>query len=101
MPKLNDKKMINDIRSLALDMINEAGSGHPGISLGAAPILYTLYTYHLNFDLHKNDWCNRDRFVMSCGHASALLYANLFCVDERAYNINDLKLKLWRNLYGK
>ena len=43
MPKLNDKRMINDIRCLALDMIYEAGSGHPGIALGAAPILYTLY----------------------------------------------------------
>lgn len=98
MPKLNDKKMINDIRSLALDMIHEAGSGHPGISLGAAPILYTLYTYHLNFDLEKNDWSNRDRFVLSAGHASALLYATLFCVDENTYNINDLKN--YRNLYS-
>ena len=98
MPKLNDKKMINDIRSLALDMIHEAGSGHPGISLGAAPILYTLYTYHLNFDLEKNDWINRDRFVLSAGHASALLYATLFCVDENTYNINDLKN--YRNLYS-
>lgn len=98
MPKLNDKRMINDIRSLSLDMIHEAGSGHPGISLGAAPILYTLYTYHLNFDLDKNDWCNRDRFVLSAGHASALLYATLFCVDESTYNINDLKN--YRNLYS-
>lgn len=98
MPKLNDKRMINDIRSLALDMIHEAGSGHPGISLGAAPILYTLYTYHLNFDLNKSDWCNRDRFVLSCGHASALLYATLFCIDEANYNLNDLKN--YRNLYS-
>jgi len=98
MAKLNDKKMIKDIRSLSLDMINEAGSGHPGISLGAAPILYALYTYHLNFDLNKNDWCNRDRFILSAGHASSLLYATLFCVDESTYNINDLKN--YRNLYS-
>ena len=91
MSKLSDKKMIADIRSLALDMIQEAGSGHPGIALGAAPILYTLYTYHLNFDLNQRDWGNRDRFVLSCGHASALLYALLFCVDEGVYNLNDLK----------
>ena len=56
MAKVNDKQMINDIRSLALDMINEAGSGHPGIALGAAPILYTLFTYHMNFDINKKDW---------------------------------------------
>lgn len=98
MPRLNDKLMINDIRALSLDMIHEAGSGHPGISLGAAPILYTLYTYHLNFDLNKNDWCNRDRFVLSAGHASALLYATLFCIDETNYNLNDLKN--YRNLYS-
>lgn len=98
MPKLNDKKMINDIRSLALDMIKEAGSGHPGIALGAAPMLYTLYTYHLNFDLNKPDWCSRDRFVLSCGHASALLYALLFCIDESNYNLNNLKN--YRTLYS-
>lgn len=98
MAKVNDKKMINDIRSLALDMINEAGSGHPGIALGAAPIVYTLFTYHLNFDLNKKDWCNRDRFVLSAGHASSLLYATLFCVNENEYNINDLKN--FRNLYS-
>lgn len=98
MPKLNDKKMINDIRGLALDMIHEAGSGHPGIALGAAPMLYTLYTYHLNFDLNKSDWMNRDRFVLSCGHASALLYSLLFCIDENVYNLNDLKN--FRSLYS-
>ena len=98
MSKLNDNQMIEDIRCLALDMIHEAGSGHPGIALGAAPILYTLYTYHMNFDLNKKDWCNRDRFVLSCGHASALLYALLFCIDESVYNLNDLKN--FRNIYS-
>lgn len=98
MAKVNDKKMINDIRSLALDMINEAGSGHPGIALGAAPIIYTLFTNHLNFDINKKDWCNRDRFVLSAGHGSALLYATLFCLNENEYNINDLKN--FRNLYS-
>lgn len=98
MSKLNDKIMINDIRSLALDMIHEAGSGHPGIALGAAPILYTLYTYHLNYDLGKKDWCNRDRFVLSAGHASSILYATLFCIDDSNYNLTDLKN--FRNLYS-
>ena len=98
MAKVNDKVMINDIRSLALDMINEAGSGHPGIALGAAPIIYTLFANHLVFDLNKKDWCNRDRFVLSAGHGSALLYATLFCVNENEYNLNDLKN--FRNLYS-
>ena len=90
MGKHNDKKMIADIRSLAIDMIKESGSGHPGIALGAAPILYSVYTYHLRYDLNKMDWCNRDRFVLSCGHASSLLYAMLHCIDEGKYNLNDL-----------
>lgn len=99
MAKLNDKQMINDIRSLSLDMIHEAKSGHPGVALGAAPIIYTIFKNHLNFDLKKNDWCNRDRFILSAGHASSLLYATLFCVDEANYNLNDLKN--FRNIYSK
>ena len=94
MSKLNDKKMITDLRCLALDMIHEAGSGHPGIALGAAPLLYTLFTYHINIDLNKSDWCNRDRFVLSCGHASSLYYALQFFLDESKYNLNDLLLQL-------
>ena len=98
MPKLSDKIMVNDIRSLAIDMINEAGSGHPGVALGAAPILYAIYTYHLRYDLNKPDWCARDRFVLSGGHASSLLYATLHCIDESSYNLNDLKK--FRTIYS-
>lgn len=88
--KLNEKRIVNDIRLLALDMIHNAGSGHPGIALGAAPILYTLFAYHLKFDLERKDWCNRDRFIMSAGHGSALLYSALhYCLDE--YSIEELK----------
>lgn len=88
--KLNEKRMVNDIRLLALDMINNAGSGHPGIALGCAPVLYTLFTYHLKFDLERKTWCNRDRFVMSAGHGSALLYATQFyCMDD--FEIDELK----------
>ena len=78
MSKLNDNKMIDEIRMLALDMINEAGSGHPGIALSAAPMLYSLFKDHMVYDLDKKDWPNRDRFVLSAGHASALLYATEF-----------------------
>jgi len=88
--KLNEKRIVNDIRLLSLDMINNSGSGHPGIALSAAPILYTLFAYHLKFDLERKGWCNRDRFVMSAGHGSALLYASLFyCLDE--FSIEELK----------
>ena len=73
----NEERIVDQIRALGLDMIYEAGSGHPGIVLGAAPILYTLYAHHLRFDQEHSDFFNRDRFVMSSGHGSALLYAVL------------------------
>ncbi len=85
-----DIKAVNNIKSLGLDMINTAKSGHPGIVLGAAPIIYRLYNNHLVFDNNNPDWINRDRFVMSAGHGSALLYATLF-MSGFDLTINDLK----------
>lgn len=85
-----DFKVINNIKALGIDMINEAGSGHPGIVLGAAPIIYRLYSNHLVFDPKNPNWINRDRFVMSCGHGSALLYATLF-MSGFDLTIKDLK----------
>lgn len=72
-----DIKIINNIKSLGIDMIDKAKSGHPGIVLGAAPIIYTLYAKHMMVDPVNDKWINRDRFVMSAGHGSALLYATL------------------------
>ena len=68
---------INSIKMLGIDMINKAGSGHPGIVLGATPILYALYLNELNVIASKPNWMNRDRFVLSCGHGSAMLYSML------------------------
>ena len=90
-----EKKYINQIKSLALDMINEAKSGHPGIVLSAAPILYTLYTKHLNFNPLDPKWLNRDRFVLSCGHGSALLYSMLYYAG---YDLSLEQLKLFRKV---
>ena len=90
MPKLNEKRMIDDIRLLSLDMIANAGTGHPGIVLSAAPMIYTLFANHMVYDLDKKDWCNRDRFVMSAGHGSALLYSTIFATTED-FSIEDLK----------
>lgn len=88
--KLNEKRIVNDIRLLALDMIDTAGSGHPGIALDIAPTLYTLFAYHLKFDLERKAWCNRDRFVLSAGHGSAILYSTMYyLLDE--YNLDELK----------
>ena len=85
-----DKDVISNIKSLALDMINEAKSGHPGIVLSSAPILYTLYKYHLNINPVKPDWYNRDIFIMSAGHGSALLYSVLYMAGYEL-SIDDLK----------
>ena len=90
MSKFNEKKMVDDIRLLALDMINNAGSGHPGIALSAAPMLYTLFANHMVFDLDNPNWCNRDRFILSAGHGSALLYSVLYATTED-FSLEDLK----------
>lgn len=83
-------KIVNQIRALGIDMIDEAGSGHPGIVLGAAPIIYTLYAHHLRFDIEYPNWFNRDRFIMSAGHGSALLYSTLYMAGY-PIDIDDLK----------
>lgn len=90
MSKLNENKMRNEIMMLALDMINNAKSGHPGIVLSSGTIMYTLFAHQLNYDLDRPDYCNRDRFVLSAGHGSALLYSTLFACTN-TFDIDDLK----------
>jgi transketolase len=68
---------ISTIRFLAVDMVEKANSGHPGAPMGLAPLAYTLWTRHLRQNPADPAWPNRDRFVLSCGHASTLLYALL------------------------
>ncbi|MGC9529994.1 MAG: transketolase [Candidatus Bipolaricaulaceae bacterium] len=72
-----EQTCVNALRFLAADMIQQADSGHPGLPLGAAPLAYTLWTRHLKFNPGDPDWPDRDRFVLSAGHGSALLYALL------------------------
>lgn len=87
---LLEQKIIDSIKALALDMIDAAGSGHPGIVLGAAPIIYTLYARHLMVNPLDSKWLNRDRFILSAGHGSALLYATLFMAGFKL-TVDDLK----------
>ena len=72
-----DQLAINTIRFLAVDMVEKANSGHPGAPMGQAPLAYLLWTKHLRHDPAAPKWPDRDRFVLSCGHASALLYSLL------------------------
>lgn len=72
-----DQLSINTIRTLSIDAIEKANSGHPGLPMGAAPMAYTLWTKHMNHNPKNPEWFNRDRFVLSAGHGSMLLYSLL------------------------
>ncbi|EHJ06824.1 transketolase [Staphylococcus simiae] len=72
-----DQLAVDTIRALSIDTIEKANSGHPGLPMGAAPMAYTLWTRHMNFNPQSKDYFNRDRFVLSAGHGSALLYSLL------------------------
>ena len=86
----NDQLAIATIRSLCIDTINKANSGHPGMALGSAPALYTLFTKHLVATPKDSKWFNRDRFVLSSGHASALLYSMLHLCGYKI-SMDDMK----------
>src|SRR3984893_13570816 len=72
-----DELCINTIRTLSMDAVQQANSGHPGTPMALAPLVYTIWQSFLRFDPDDPIWPNRDRFVLSVGHASMLLYAAL------------------------
>src|SRR5277367_2050164 len=79
-----DQLCINTIRTLSIDAVQKALSGHPGTPMGAAPTVYCLWQRFLRYDPAEPEWPNRDRFVLSNGHASMLLYSTLFLAGVRA-----------------
>ena len=81
---------INALRFLAVDMVEQAGCGHPGAPMGQAALAYVLFSRHLKFDPSRPEWDNRDRFVLSCGHASALQYGLLHLAGY-GLSLDDLK----------
>ncbi len=89
-----DKQIVNEIRVIANEMITKAGSGHPGIALSSAPMLYTLYAKHM-VTTPKENSIVRDRFVLSAGHGSAVLYATLYALG---YPITKEELVSFRQL---
>lgn len=88
-----DEKTVNAIRVLSADAIQKAKSGHPGMPLGAAPIGFSLYAYHLNFNPEKPSLYCRDRFILSAGHGSMLLYSlnHLFGYDIKMSDIKNFR----------
>lgn len=85
-----EKKCIDAIRFLSIDMVQKANSGHPGAPMSLAPLAFALWKDHLNFNPDDPDWVNRDRFILSAGHASALLYSMLHLTGYDL-TIDDLK----------
>ncbi|MEM1179927.1 MAG: transketolase [Acidobacteriota bacterium] len=95
---VDDRLAIDTIRFLAVDMVEQAQSGHPGAPLGQAPLAHLLFTRQLRFDPADPAWPNRDRFVLSCGHASALIYALLHL---SGYDLDLDELRNFRQLGSK
>jgi transketolase len=93
-----DEQRINAIRFLAVDAVQKANSGHPGMPLGAAAMAYTLWTRHLKFNPKDPHWFDRDRFILSAGHGSMLLYALLYLTG---YDLTLEDLKSFRQLGSK
>lgn len=92
------ERTINTVRGLAMDAVQAANSGHPGLPMGCAAIGYSLFAHHLRYDPQAPRWFNRDRFVLSAGHGSMLLYAYLYLTG---YDLTIEDLKAFRQLGSK
>ncbi|MBC2576749.1 transketolase [Peptostreptococcus canis] len=86
-----NQKAVNALRILSADQIQKANSGHPGLPLGAAPAAYELWANHMNHNPKNPNWSNRDRFILSAGHGSALLYSLLHMFGYEGMTIDELK----------
>jgi transketolase len=90
--------IINTIRTLSMDAVQKANSGHPGTPMALAPVAFTIYNDFLKFNPKNPEWANRDRFVLSAGHASMLLYSILHVMG---YEVNLYDIKNFRQLHSK
>ena len=87
----NINELSNAIRFLSIDAVQKANSGHPGMPMGMADVATVLFKYHLRFNPKNPDWINRDRFILSAGHGSMLLYSLLYLTGYEKISLNDLK----------
>src|SRR3974390_1321973 len=90
-PRADHDRMANAIRALAMDAVEKANSGHPGLPMGAADVATVLFTQFLKYDPADPYWPDRDRFVLSAGHGSMLLYALLHLLGYEAVTIEQIK----------
>ncbi|MCS3729217.1 transketolase [Bradyrhizobium betae] len=91
MTQVDHNRMANAIRGLSMDAVEKAKSGHPGLPMGAADIATVLFTQFLKFDAAATDWPDRDRFVLSAGHGSMLLYSLLYLTGNAAMTLDQIK----------
>ena len=91
MTQVDHSRMANAIRGLAMDAVEKAKSGHPGLPMGAADIATVLFTQFLKFDAAEPNWPDRDRFVLSAGHGSMLLYALLYLTGNKDMTLDQIK----------
>jgi len=89
--KINDKVLADTIRILSMDAVQNANSGHPGMPMGMADVATVLFKYFLKFNPNNPKWLNRDRFVLSAGHGSMLLYSLLFLTGYKSIKLIDIK----------
>ena len=87
----NINQLSNAIRFLSIDAVQKANSGHPGMPMGMADVASVLFKYHLRFNPENPEWINRDRFILSAGHGSMLLYSLLYLTGYKSISINDIK----------
>ena len=85
------KDLANAIRFLSIDAVQKANSGHPGMPMGMADVATVLFKYYLRFNPKNPEWINRDRFILSAGHGSMLLYSLLYLTGYKSVSINDIK----------
>lgn len=98
MTQNSDQLCINTIRTLSMDAVQAANSGHPGTPMALAPVAFTLYNRFMKFNPSNPDWINRDRFILSAGHASMLLYSTLHI---NGYGVSLDDIKSFRQLHSK
>src|SRR5438477_6893380 len=91
MTRVDHSRMANAIRALAMDAVEKAKSGHPGLPMGAADVATVLFTQFLKFDAAEPNWPDRDRFVLSAGHGSMLLYSLLYLTGNKDMTLDQLK----------
>src|SRR6266571_4724895 len=91
MANVEPSRLANAIRALSMDAVQKANSGHPGLPMGAADIATVLFTQFLKFDATEPNWTDRDRFILSAGHGSMLLYSLLYLTGNKDMTLDHIR----------